>query len=141
MKPSNSNDRINLNRIPHPEEDDHLRSVGWVTDDDYTGVVGNENASSVADSVPHAPVRVQGHGQQLLPLHASDDARGAPILLHAEQDKDSGERVRDAVRRSRECCLSEFIVARRRRDSRDRRNQGHGALSGVLVCCVTFSPS
>ena len=43
MKPSNSNDRINLNRIPHPEEDDHLRSVGWVTDDDYTGVAVDEN--------------------------------------------------------------------------------------------------
>lgn len=38
MKLSNPNDRINLNRIPHPEEDDHLRHVGWSTDDDYTGV-------------------------------------------------------------------------------------------------------
>ena len=38
MKLSNPNDRINLNRIPHPEEDDHLRHVGWATDDDYTGV-------------------------------------------------------------------------------------------------------
>lgn len=54
--------------------------------------------SPIADPVPDAPVRVQGHGQQQLPLHASDDARGAPVLLHAEQNEDPSERVRDAVR-------------------------------------------
>ena len=27
-------DRLNLNLIPHPEEDDHLRHFSWKTDED-----------------------------------------------------------------------------------------------------------
>lgn len=38
QKASNSNDLINLNRIPHPEEDASLRSYGWEKDDDWISV-------------------------------------------------------------------------------------------------------
>lgn len=38
QKASNSNDLINLNRIPHPEEDASLRSYSWKEDDDWISV-------------------------------------------------------------------------------------------------------
>ena len=32
-------DRLNLNLIPHPEEDDHLRHFSWKTDEDAILVI------------------------------------------------------------------------------------------------------
>lgn len=41
MKPCNSSDRINLNRIPHPEDTDHMLSCSLETDEDYVAVVSS----------------------------------------------------------------------------------------------------